>query len=138
MNAVQGQEGEGRLPRKPRRSGSENRQRGTVFGIRLSAKEYEDLRKLSEREGLTIASYLRSKALVTPTTRAIRRPVVEKKLLASVLAELHKIGSNINQTARRLNMGDTPLSGDIASTLAACRQVAKQVTDLLNRNGGSR
>lgn len=130
-------EGKGRNPRKPSRRGSETRQKGTVFGFRLSGKEYQQLQELSEREGLTVASYLRRKALVTPTTRAIRRPVVEVQVLSKLLAELHKIGSNINQTARRVNMGDTPLSGEIASTLAACRQVARQVTDLLNRNGGA-
>lgn len=137
MNVAQGQDGEGREPRKSRRSGSDTRQKGRVFGFRLSIEEYGQLHELAEREGLTIASYLRRTALAAPTSRAIRRPVVEVQVLSKLLAELHKIGSNINQTARRVNMGDTPLSGEIASTLAACRQVARQVTDLLNRNGSS-
>jgi hypothetical protein len=72
------------------------------------------------------------------TTRAIRRPVVEVELLRRYLNELHKIGSNINQTARRVNMGDTPLAADIQTTYAACRDIARRVTDLLSRNGGSR
>lgn len=137
MNAGLKQDGEG-TQHKPSRSGSDSRQKRLMAGFRVSADEYRQLHELAEREGLTIASYVRGKALTSPTTRAIRRPVVEKKLLASLLGELHKIGSNINQTARRLNMGDTPLSAEITNTLAACRQVARQVTDLLNRSGGSR
>lgn len=136
MNAGLKQEGEGTQP-TPHRSRSERRQKGRIVPFRVSATEYQELNALAEQAGLTIGSYVRSRALALPTTRAIRRPVVEKKLLASLLAELHKIGSNINQTARRLNMGDTPLSGEVASTFAACRHVAKQITDLLNR-GSSR
>ena len=134
MNGAQEPEGVG-TPPKPRRSGSERRQKGRVVPFRVSAEEYAQLDALAEREGLTIGSYIRSRTLTVPTTRAIRRPVVEVELLRRYLNELHKIGSNINQTARRVNMGDTPLAAEIQSTLAACRQIARQVTDILNRSG---
>ena len=137
MTEAPRQDGEGAQP-KPRRSGSERRQKGRIVPFRVSATEYEELDALAEREGLTIGSYVRSRVLTIPTTRAIRRPVAEVKLLTSMLAELHKIGSNINQTARRVNMGDTPLAADIQTTYAACRDIARRVTDLLSRNGGSR
>lgn len=137
MNAAQQPEGAG-TPLKSRRSGSETRQKERRFTFRLSAEEYAQLDALAEREGLTIGSYIRSRALTVPTTRAIRRPVVEVDLLRRYLNELHKIGSNINQTARRVNMGDTPLAADIQTTYAACRDIARRVTELLTRNGGSR
>ena len=137
MNGAQEPEGVG-TPPKPRRSGSERRQKGRVVPFRVSAEEYAQLDALAEREGLTIGSYIRSRTLTVPTTRAIRRPVVEVELLRRYLNELHKIGSNINQTARRVNMGDTPLAADIQTTYAACRDIARRVTDLLTRNGGSR
>ena len=137
MNGAQEPEGVG-TPPKPRRSGSERRQKGRVVPFRVSAEEYAQLDALAEREGLTIGSYIRSRTLTVPTTRAIRRPVVEVELLRRYLNELHKIGSNINQTARRVNMGDTPLAADIQTTYAACREIARRVTDLLSRNGGSR
>ena len=137
MNGAQEPEGVG-TPPKPRRSGSERRQKGRVVPFRVSAEEYAQLDALAEREGLTIGSYIRSRTLTVPTTRAIRRPMVEVELLRRYLNELHKIGSNINQTARRVNMGDTPLAADIQTTYAACRDIARRVTDLLTRNGGSR
>ena len=135
MTEAPRQDGEGAQP-KPRRSGSERRQKGRIVPFRVSATEYEELDALAEREGLTIGSYVRSRVLSIPTTRAIRRPVAEVKLLTSMLAELHKIGSNINQTARRINMGDTPLATELRSSLAACGELARRVTDILNRNGG--
>lgn len=94
-----------------RRRGSETRVKGRVFGFRLSPGEYQQLGELATREGLTIASYLRDRTLTNPTprrTRAIRRPVVEVKLLAAMLGQLHKVRGNINQIARRVNSGDTP------------------------------
>jgi hypothetical protein len=135
MNEAQQPEGAGTSP-KPRRSGSERRQKGRVVPFRVSTTEYAELDALAEREGLTIGSYVRSRALATPTTRAIRRPVAEVELLRRYLNELHKIGSNINQTTRRINMGDTPLADDLRSTYAACREVARRITAILNRNGG--
>ena len=137
MNEAQQPEGTGTTP-KPRRSGSERRQKGRIVPFRVSAAEYAELDALAEREGLSIGSYVRSKVLTVPTTRAIRRPVVEVELLRSYLNELHKIGSNINQTARRVNMGDTPLAADIQTTYAACRDIARRVADLLTRNGAAR
>ncbi len=137
MNETQQPEGVG-TPPKTRRSGSERRQKGRIVPFRVSATEYAELDALAEREGLSIGSYVRSRVLTVPTTRAIRRPVVEVDLLRRYLNELHKIGSNINQTAKRVNMGDTPLAADIQTTYAACREVARRVADLLTRNGGAR
>ena len=113
MNEAQQAEGMG-TPPKARRSGTERRQKGRIVPFRVSADEYAKLDALAEREGLSIGSYVRSCVFTTPstspTTRAIRRPVVEVELLRSYLNELHKIGSNINQTAKRVNMGDTTSS----------------------------
>lgn len=133
MNAAQTQDGEG-TPPTPRGSRSERRQKGRIVPFRVSPAEYEELDALAEQAGLTIGSYVRSRALTLPTTRAIRRPVVEVQVLTRYLAELHKIGSNINQTARRVNMGDTPLATEIAATLAACRRLAEKVKDTLDGN----
>jgi hypothetical protein len=135
MSAAQPKDGEGMQP-KPRRSGSETRKKGRIVPFRVSETEYAKLDALAEGERLTIGSYVRSCVLEKPTTRAIRRPVPEVELLRRYLSELHKIGSNINQTTRRINMGDTPLAAEIQTTYAACRELARRVTSILNRNGG--
>lgn len=134
MNEAHQQEGQEGIPPKPRRSGSERRQKGRIVPFRVSETEYAELDALAEREGVSIGTYVRERVLKAPTTRPIRRPVVEVQLLTSLLGQLHKIGSNINQTARRVNMGDTPLAAEIQSTYAECRNIARQVTDLLQRS----
>lgn len=113
---------------------SEKRQKGRVVPFRVSFDEYTELEALAERAGLTIGSYVRSRSLEKPTTRAVRRPVPEVQKLSKLLADLSRIGSNINQLAKRANSGDTPLAGDIRDTLAACRRVAEQAKDVLDGN----
>lgn len=113
---------------------SEKRQKGRVVPFRVSFDEYTELEALAERAGLTIGSYVRSRSLKKPTTRAIRRPVPEVQKLSKLLADLSRIGSNINQLAKRANSGDTPLAGDIRDTLLACRRVAEQAKDVLDGN----
>ena len=113
---------------------SETRQKGRVLSIRVSDGERQEVEALAAREGLTKGSYVRSRILATPTTRAIRRPVLEVQKLSKVLAELGRMSSNINQLAKRANSGDIPFVGDIRDTLAACRQVAEQVKNALDGN----
>lgn len=122
------------VPPKRRRSGSERRQKGRLIPFRVSEAEGQELDALATRAGLTRGSYIRSRVLATPTTRAIRRPVVEVQVLTKLLAELGRVGSNINQLARRVNMNDTPLAQDISAALITCRQVAEHAKDVLDRN----
>ena len=113
---------------------SENRQKGRVVPFRVSPEEYTELTRLAAREGLSLGSYVRSRSLEKPTTRAVRRPVPEVQKLSKLLADLGRIGSNINQLAKRANSGDMPLAGDIRETLAACRLVAEQAKNALDGN----
>jgi len=55
--------------------------------------------------GLSVASYLRASALGDAGPRARRAPTIEKQALGAAIAELNKIGSNINQIARAANIG---------------------------------
>ena len=66
-----------------------------------------------------------------------RRPTVNTKLLGRVLAELGKIGSNINQIAYHLNAGRP---GDVldGSIEAALRELLEWRTALLHAIGEER
>jgi hypothetical protein len=55
--------------------------------------------------GLSVASFLRASALGDAGPRARRAPTIEKQALGAAIAELNKIGSNINQIARAANIG---------------------------------
>jgi len=68
--------------------------------LRLSEKEHEILKKLVEKEGLTINDFIRSKILNFQPKRKVKENCEEKKRL---LYEIHKIGVNLNQIARLTN-----------------------------------
>ena len=91
--------------------------------MRFSPTEREELEALADRAGLTLGSYLRSRSLEKPTTRAVRRPPLELQALAHLQNGISKIGSNLNQIARRLNSGELVLTAEIQAALAEHRQI---------------
>lgn len=70
---------------KTQRSGSEKRKRHAKIGFRATAEEQARVEANADRAGLTVGSYLRSRALAKPTTRAVRRAPVETAQLAHLL-----------------------------------------------------
>ena len=106
-------------------SGSEQRQRTAHLMVRLTPAERGALDGAAERAGLSLAGYARATLLTAPPVRQARRPPVERAELVRLLAQLGKIGSNVNQIARVLNSGgDTPpelvgVPEDIATIRAA-------------------
>lgn len=113
---------------------SEQRQRGRIANFRVTEKEYQQIEELADREGLTFGSYLRTRALATPTTRATRRPTVAVKLLGGLLAQIGKIGSNLNQIARQLNQGAALPLSEIETTLAEHRQILVAIITALGKD----
>lgn len=89
-------------------SGSEQRQRQRRLVIRFSDPEWDDLTARVENTGLPMSTYIRTVIFQTKPPRAARRPVKDASLLARALAELNKVGSNVNQLARTGNMGNWP------------------------------
>ena len=84
--------------------GSETRQRNKVVVIRLSPQEALTIRHKAAEHGHSVAALVRSSLLHMrlPHSR------IDRKQVARVLAELGKIGSNVNQIAYHLNAGRPP------------------------------
>ena len=57
-------------------------------------------------EGLSLGAFIRARLDGSPGPRAKRNPSPDIVLLAKVLAELGKSGSNLNQIAHHLNMDE--------------------------------
>ena len=89
-------------------SGSEKRQRQNMIRIRLNDTEQAEIISRADKAGLSVAGYVRSTVLETAPPRQSRRPSVNHKELAFILAQLGKLGSNVNQMARVANMGGWP------------------------------
>jgi hypothetical protein len=87
-------------------SGGSNKRKRTKFVIaRLNDQEHAAITELADKRGMSPGALMRQTLLNVPPGPSVRRPTVEVKLLAKVLAELGKIGSNINQIAYHLNAG---------------------------------
>jgi len=98
-----------------RRSGSEKRRRPIPFPMRLSPDERIALAADAERAGLTLGSYIRSRVLAAPTTRARRQVPVDYAALAAALRAFTKAAVNINQIARHLNTFGFPIPDDLVA-----------------------
>lgn len=83
------------------RSGTNKRQRTRVLSGRFNDQEVAAI----QRTGQSLAALVRQQVLKTPAARAVRRPTVDHQAVARILAQLGKIGSNINQLAHHANAG---------------------------------
>ncbi len=84
-------------------SGTEKRVREGVLSVRLSAAERAAVDEAAEKAGLVTGSYARQVLLGAPAPRQVRRPPVERRELARLLAALGHIGGNLNQLAKAAN-----------------------------------
>jgi len=112
---------EGR-PNKARR-GSETRKKAYLVTSRYDADEFAELEEAASKAGLTRASYQRVQSLSKPKTRSTRRAPIEKELLAKVLGQLGKVGSNLNQIARAAHL-DREVEAEVVAALVAVRGFA--------------
>lgn len=104
-------------PRKP-----DTEQLTKQVNFRISAADYERLRATAERAGMPVSDFLRHVAL---TGRVIELPSIINR---DAFVELVRIGTNVNQIARRLNAG-----GEVPQPVvdAAHRQLAEILERLL-------
>lgn len=116
-----------------RKKPSEHRQKNRIANFRVTPDEYREIETNAERGGLTFGSYLRTRALMAPTTRAMRRPVVERVILSKLVAELGRSGNNLNQIARALNSGEAVIIDAIQAALKEHRQILAAVIETLGR-----
>lgn len=84
---------------------SSQRQRQQGVRARVTADEYAAIENRARAAGLSTAAYLRACALGDKGPRSQRRPSVEMEQFGKAIAELNKIGSNVNQLAHAANLG---------------------------------
>lgn len=77
--------------------------RASPFSVRLSEAERAELVRRANEAGLSIGGYWKSAVFNTPPPRKSHRHSVDHVAIAKLLPQLGKIGSNVNQLARRIN-----------------------------------
>lgn len=101
--------------------------------MRFSDAEYAEHDERAQRLGLTLPSYLRELANATkPVTKSRHRPPVERELLAKLLGQYGKIGSNLNQIAHAVNMNEPP-GKELDAAIVELRILSGQAMRALGR-----
>lgn len=111
--------------REKKLHGSERRERQKSVRARVTETEYAAIEARARRVGLSTAAYLRACALGDSGPRAKRSPTVNAALLGTALADLNRVGNNLNQIAHHLNAGGHPNSAlmvDARAELVTCLQ----------------
>ena len=110
-------------------SASEKRQLERVVSVRLSAAEHEALTRRAQDAGLSPGAYIRAVVFATPAPppRRQRTPVKDGRALALLLAQVGKIGGNVNQLAYTANNNLWPQ----ADLWAEARQDIRALRELL-------
>jgi len=85
-------------------SGSQKRKLTARIAVNCTAEQKAIIRAKSDAAGYSTSALCLNILLGVPLPSR-RHPSVDTQLLAKVLAELGKIGSNINQIAHHLNAG---------------------------------
>lgn len=83
-----------------------SKHRPKVVNFRVSPEELTTLKSLVTSSGMRQQDYLLRAALKPQTPRQIANQQADLELLRELMAELGREGNNLNQIAKRLNMGD--------------------------------
>jgi hypothetical protein len=82
-------------------------------------------------EGLSLGAFIRARLDGSPGPRAKRNPGPDTVMLAKVLAELGKSGSNLNQIAHHLNMDEVAELPELREAVREHRIAVAMVVRLL-------
>ena len=126
-----GANGNGKKARAPgkagKSSGAEAAKLSKLIAIRYSLQEYAALKNKAQRAGLSVSAFVRLEA---SGIKPRRKTTPDQRLAVRYLAELGKIGSNLNQLARCANMNQAG-----AQEIDAARQeiaaLGKQLRSIL-------
>ena len=116
-----------------KRSGSETRKRGPSVGFRATEDERAKIQAAADRVGLTLSSYVRSRSLSEPTTRAVRRPPVQVAQLAQLLGLLGVVGGDLRRIAQHLGGAETAAETEVKAALKEFREAAASIMRLLGK-----
>jgi hypothetical protein len=93
--------------------------KGKFIGVRVTLEDRAKIASDAGEAGYKIGGYLRALALGSAGPRALRRPLAEREVLAKILGETGKLGSNVNQIAKAFNsVGAVPTMQEITAMRA--------------------
>ena len=101
--------------------------RSHMVTVRFSDDEMDMLNMICEALDQTRSQYIRRKALTGSIPRPVIQLALDESSVKSVTGQLGKIGSNLNQIARKLNSGDQT-DQEMKDTIGNC---IRDMTEML-------
>ena len=100
-------------PQKKKRSGSEKRQRESIIGVRVFDHERATIEAHAAAVDLCASSFLRVLGTGEQRPRERRRPSPDMREVAKLLGECGRVGGNVHQITKRMNLGEIPRSAEM-------------------------
>jgi hypothetical protein len=119
---------------RQKQSGSETRKRTSPIGFRATDAERAEIEKAAERAGLSVGSYVRSRALAKPTTRAQRRPPVETQQLAQLLGMIGALSGQVQALLRNHGGGDAIAPAVLQEAMAGFREAVGAILTTMGKH----
>lgn len=95
--------------------------------IRCTAAQRAATVSDAERAGVSVNAFIRQRLYGSAGPRAQRKPGADIVLMAKVLAELGKSGSNLNQIAYHLNLGEEAHMPELRAVIAEHRAAVAMI-----------
>ncbi|MBQ8934980.1 MAG: MobC family plasmid mobilization relaxosome protein [Oscillospiraceae bacterium] len=111
--------------------------RSHMVTVRFSDDEMDMLNMICEALDQTRSQYIRRKALTTTLPQPIVQLALDEKSLKHLTGQFGKIGSNLNQIARKLNSGDQT-DEEMKDTIGNCISDMTEVLKYLRTVEGYR
>lgn len=121
------------LPAVQMSHGSERRARDTHLTIRLTKEERAAIDEAAEAAGLAAGSYARRQLIGAGAPRAVKRARSDRAELVRLLAQFGRVGSNLNQIARKANSGEDVNTSALAAALGNLDTMRDAVMQALGR-----
>jgi hypothetical protein len=118
-------------------SGTETRRRTKLLPpVRCTEEELAAVGAAARSRSKTVSQYVREAVLERPSPGPRprkRTPAADERLLAQILAQLGKWGSNLNQLAHQANMDEPVRRWEFEELAGQVRQASTAVLEALGR-----
>ena len=121
--------------RKPRDWSQVNRSPHAVVKVWMSPEQRAYVERQAEAAGVSMSEYMRAAAMAVEPIKRRPQPNINRTLCGQILAELGKIGSNVNQIARALNQLATLTLEDFKIMRSVDRQLSEMRNALMEALG---
>ena len=115
-------------PPAQKKKKSETRKKVEFVGVRLTPNEMALCKARAEEAGLTVASYFRDIVLGDEAeTQGRKVPSLDQTLISQLLGQIGKVGSNLNQIAKRLNEGGSVAAERVTAEISEVARLREDI-----------